>query len=61
MDKRTKNSIIWAAVLLVEALILKFAKRMNLWIYVILPIVAGFILTEFEMPKAEKKSKRNLQ
>ena len=46
MSSTNRNSIIWVIVLLVEALILKFAKSMRLWIYIALPIVAGFAAME---------------
>lgn len=47
MNTTSRDSIIWAVVLLVEALILKLAKSMRLWIYIALPIVAGFAAIEF--------------
>lgn len=47
MNTTSKNSIIWAIVLLVEVVILKLAKSMRLWIYIALPIIAGFAATEF--------------
>jgi hypothetical protein len=46
MNSTTRNSIIWAIVLLVEAIILKLAKSMRLWIYIALPIIAGFAAIE---------------
>lgn len=46
MNSLQRNSIIWAIVLLVEAIILKLAKSMRLWIYIALPIVAGFAAME---------------
>jgi membrane protein YdbS with pleckstrin-like domain len=46
MNSISKNSIIWVIVLLVEAIILQFAKSMRLWIYVALPIIAGFAAME---------------
>ncbi len=60
MDKSKKNSLIWGGVLLIEAVILRLAKRSELWFYIMLPIIAGFILTEFiiHIPVNEK---RNLQ
>jgi len=64
MDKTTKNSLIWGGVLLVEALILKLAKKSDLWFYIALPIIAGFLLTEFVVGIAipmPKKTKRNLK
>lgn len=60
MNTTTKNSIIWAVVLLVEAIILKFTKSMRLWIYIALPILAGFAAVELLKPKAAVK-KRNLK
>ncbi len=47
MNSMSRNSIIWAIVLLIEAIILKLAKSMRLWIYIILPIAAGFAAVEF--------------
>lgn len=47
MNTTSRNSIIWAIVLLVEVVILKLAKSMRLWIYIALPIIAGFAATEF--------------
>lgn len=46
MNSISRNSIIWAIVLLVEATILKLAKSMRLWIYIALPIIAGFTVME---------------
>ncbi|MDF2531392.1 MAG: hypothetical protein K0R80_2946 [Clostridia bacterium] len=46
MNSTSRNSIIWAIVLLVEAIILKLAKSMRLWIYIALPIIAGFAAVE---------------
>jgi hypothetical protein len=46
MNSTSKNLIIWAVVLLVEAIILKLAKSMRLWIYIALPITAGFAAIE---------------
>lgn len=46
MSSTNENSIIWAIVLLIEALILTFAKSMRLWIYIALPIIAGFAAME---------------
>lgn len=46
MSSTSRNSIIWVIVLLIEALILKFAKSMRLWIYIALPIIAGFAAME---------------
>lgn len=46
MDSTSRNSIIWAIVLLVEVIILKLAKSMRLWIYIALPIIAGFAAME---------------
>ena len=60
MDKTTKNSLIWGGVLLIEAVILKLAKKSDLWFYISLPIIAGFILAEFFIP-TPKKVKRNLK
>lgn len=60
MDLMKRNSIIWIVVLLIEALILKLAKSMKLWIYIALPIVAGFAVTQFWKPQPPVK-KRNLK
>lgn len=60
MDLMKRNSIIWIVVLLIEALILKFAKSMKLWIYIALPIAAGFAATQFWKPQSPVK-KRNLK
>ena len=54
MDKTTRNSLIWGGVLIVEALILKLAKKSELWFYITLPIIAGFLLTEFLLSKPKK-------
>ena len=59
MDKAKKNSLIWGGVLLIEAIILRLAKRSEIWFYITLPIIAGFILTEFIIPMPEK-NRRNL-
>jgi len=60
MDKTTKNSFIWGGVLLIEAIILKLNKKSELWFYITLPIIAGFILTELLIPMPQK-TKRNLK
>ncbi|OGO78000.1 MAG: hypothetical protein A2Y23_13565 [Clostridiales bacterium GWB2_37_7] len=46
MNSTSRNSMIWAIVLLVEIIILKLAKSMRLWIYIALPIIAGFAAME---------------
>lgn len=51
MNSLIRNSVIWAFVLLVEAIILKLAKSMRLWIYVVLPIIAGFAVIELLKPQ----------
>jgi hypothetical protein len=63
MDKTTKNSIVWGGVLIIEAMILKLVKKSDIWFYIALPIIVGFILTEFviSMPVMPKKTKRNLK
>ncbi len=55
MNSISRNSIICAIVLLVEAIILKLAKSMRLWIYIALPIIAGF--TAMELLKQPSKIK----
>ena len=55
MSSTSKNSIIWAIVLLIEALILTFAKSMRLWIYIALPIIAGFAAMELLGSKVQIK------
>ena len=55
MSSIHRNSIIWGIVLLIEALILKFAKSMRLWIYIALPIIAGF--AAMELLKSSRTSK----
>lgn len=60
MDKTTQNSIIWGGVLLVEAIILRLAKKSDIWFYIALPIIAGFVLTELFVPMP-RKTKRNLK
>lgn len=60
MERTTKNSIIWGGVLVAEALVLKLVKKSDIWFYIALPIIAGFVLTEMIIPKP-KKSKRNLK
>lgn len=60
MDRTTKNSIIWGVVLIIEAMILKLVKRSDIWFYIALPIIAGFLLTELVVPMP-KKTRRNLK
>lgn len=60
MSHFKRNSIVWIIVLLVEALILKLAKSMRLWIYIVLPIAAGFAVTQFWKPQPQVK-RRNLK
>ncbi len=60
MDKTTKNTLIWGGVLLIEAIILKLIKKSDVWFYITLPIIAGFVLTELVLPMP-KKSSRNLR
>lgn len=60
MDKTTKNSLVWGCVLLIEAIILKLIKKSDVWFYITLPIIAGFVITELVIPMP-KKTKRNLK
>ena len=60
MDKTTRNSLIWGGVLLIEALILKLKKKSDLLFCISLPLIAGFILTEFIFAPP-KKTIRNLK
>ena len=60
MDKTTKKSLIWGGVILVEAFILKLVKKSDLWFYISLPIIAGFLITEFLIVMPQKP-KRNLK
>ncbi|MHB1392919.1 MAG: hypothetical protein ACYCYE_07565 [Clostridia bacterium] len=60
MDKTTKNSLVWGGVLLIEAIILKLIKKSDAWFYITLPIIAGFVITEFVIPMP-KKTSRNLK
>lgn len=60
MDKTAKNSILWGGILLLEAVILRLKKKSDLLFYISLPIIAGFILTEFVFAPP-KKTKRNLK
>ena len=60
MDKTTRNSLVWGGVLIVEAMILKLAKKSEIWFYIMLPIIAGFLLTELILPIPREK-KRNLK
>lgn len=60
MDKTTRNSLIWGGVLLSEAFILKLAKKSDIWFYIMLPIIIGFLLTELILPVPREK-KRNLK
>lgn len=60
MDKTTRNSMVWGGVLLSEIFILKLAKKSEIWFYVLLPIVIGFLLTELILPMPKEK-KRNLK
>jgi hypothetical protein len=55
MNSISRNSIIWAVVLLVEAIILQLAKSMRLWIYIALPIIAGFAAMELLKPQSVVK------
>lgn len=54
MNSTQRNSIILAIVLLIETIILKLAKNMRLWIYIAVPIIAGFAAVEFLKPQAIK-------
>lgn len=60
MDKTTKDSLVWGGVLIAEALILKLAKKSEIWFYIMLPIIIGFLLTELIIPMPKEK-KRNLK
>lgn len=60
MDKTTRNSLIWGSVLLSEVFILKLAKKSEIWFYVLLPIIIGFLLAEIILPMPKEK-KRNLK
>ena len=60
MDKTMKNSLVWGGVLLIEAIILKLIKKSDVWFYITLPIIAGFVLTELVIPMP-KKTSRNLK
>lgn len=60
MDKTTRNSMVWGGVLLSEIFILKLAKKSEIWFYVLLPIIIGFLLTELILPMPKEK-KRNLK
>lgn len=60
MDKTTRNSMVWGGVLLSEIFILKLAKKSEIWFYVLLPIIIGFVLTELILPMPKEK-KRNLK
>lgn len=57
MDKRKRNSIIWLAVLVIEAIILKFSKKPGIWFFIALPIIIAFALTEFvlDQPRPQKR------
>ncbi|HWQ29546.1 MAG TPA: hypothetical protein VN549_01040 [Negativicutes bacterium] len=60
MDKTTRNSLVWGGVLIVEAMILRLAKKSEIWFYILLPIIIGFLLTELILPMPREK-KRNLK
>lgn len=60
MDRTQRNSLILGIVLLVEAVILKLAKKTNLWFFIALPIILAFVLIEFVLDKPKEK-KRNLK
>ncbi|MGE5677024.1 MAG: hypothetical protein ACM3ZR_03100 [Pseudomonadota bacterium] len=60
MDKTARNSLIWGGVLIVEAMILRLAKKSEIWFYIMLPIIIGFLLTELILPMPREK-KRNLK
>lgn len=58
MDKTTKKSLVWGVILIIEAFILKLVKKSDLLFYICLPIIAGFLITEFliEMPQQPKRN-----
>jgi len=60
MDKTARNSLVWGGVLLSEIFILKLAKKSEIWFYILLPIIIGFVLTELILPMPKEK-KRNLK
>lgn len=60
MDKTTENSLVWGGVLIIEAMILRLAKKSEIWFYIMLPIIVGFLLTELILPMPKEK-KRNLK
>lgn len=60
MDKTTRNSLVWGGVLIVEAMILRLAKKSEIWFYIMLPIIIGFLLTELIFPIPREK-RRNLK
>jgi hypothetical protein len=55
MNTTSRNTIIWATVLLFEAIILKLAKSLRLLIYIALPIIAGFAAMELLKPTSTVK------
>ncbi|MDD3705755.1 MAG: hypothetical protein PHC45_06825 [Clostridiaceae bacterium] len=58
MDKTTKKSLVWGVILIIEAFILKLVKKSDLLFYISLPIIAGFLITEFliDMPQQPKRN-----
>lgn len=60
MDKTARNSLVWGGVLIVEAMILRLSKKSEIWFYILLPIIIGFLLTELILPMPREK-KRNLK
>jgi len=59
MYRGINNYVSWIIVILLEWLILRIGNSAHLWIYVIIPIIAAFIYTEYSNKPVKKK--RNLR
>ncbi|HHY77023.1 MAG TPA: hypothetical protein GX498_00765 [Clostridiales bacterium] len=59
MFRGLNNYVAWIIVIFLEWLILRIGNSAHLWIYVIIPIIAAFIYTEYSNKPAKKK--RNLR
>lgn len=59
MNKGINNYVVWIMVIFLEWFILKIGNSAHLWIFVIIPIIAAFIYTEYSNKPAKKR--RNLR
>lgn len=46
MDITIKRAILWGLVFIMEAVILKWQNASQLWIYVMLPILVAYLISE---------------